>query len=197
MSNLSGLCSFPDLNGSSDLKFVYTPVHGVGQSFAEKAFEQFHFRPFISVEEQKDPDPNFSTVKYPNPEEGKETLECAIRTANREKANFILATDPDADRFALAERKDQHNWKILSGNQLGSLLGWWKWFTWRNKNPHVDVKDVYMLYSTVSSHILKSIGQVEGFNTIETLTGFKWLGNRSDQLIKEKKHVLFAFEEAM
>ena len=54
-----------------------------------------------------------------------------------------------------------------------------------------------MLYSTVSSHILKSIAEVEGFNTIDTLTGFKWLGNKSDELIKNNKHVLFAFEEAM
>lgn len=199
MSRLSCLSSFVDLNVASELKFVYTPVHGVGQRYAEEAFRRFHLSPFISVEEQKAPDPNFSTVKYPNPEEGKETLQCAIQTANREKADFILATDPDADRFALAERVEKKNdqWKILSGNELGTLLGWWKWFTWRNGNPHLDLQDVFMLYSTVSSHILQSIAQVEGFQTIETLTGFKWLGNRADQLIKEKKHVLFAFEEAM
>ena len=76
-------------------------------------------------------------------------------------------------------------------------LGWWRWFTWRNRNPTVDAKDVYMLYSTVSSHVLKSIGQVEGFNTVDTLTGFKWLGNRSHELLNNGKHVLFAFEEAM
>jgi phosphomannomutase len=75
--------------------------------------------------------------------------------------------------------------------------GWWRWFVWRNQNPTVDVKDVYMLYSTVSSHILKSIGEVEGFNTIETLTGFKWLGNKSYELLNDHKHVLFAFEESM
>ena len=201
MTNLSKLCSFPDLNRSTSLKFVYTPVHGVGQPYAEKAFEAFHFSPFISVDEQKSPDPEFSTVKYPNPEEGKETLECAIATANRHNADFILANDPDADRFALAERdstgSSSTGWRILSGNQLGALLGWWKWFTWRNKHPHVDPKNVYMLYSTVSSHVLKSIGQIEGFQTIETLTGFKWLGNQSNELIQQGKHVLFAFEEAM
>ncbi|CAF1413927.1 unnamed protein product [Adineta ricciae] len=201
MSNLSKLCFFPELNSSTPLKFVYTPVHGVGQPYAERAFAAFHFQPFISVDEQKNPDPNFSTVKYPNPEEGKETLECAIRTANKHNADFIIATDPDADRFALAERdtsgSSETGWRILSGNQLGALLGWWRWFTWRNRNPDVNVKDVYMLYSTVSSYILKSIGEVEGFNTIDTLTGFKWLGNRSNELINDKKHALFAFEEAI
>ena len=201
MSHLSHLSYFPDLNAQTPLKFVYTPVHGVGQPYAERAFAAFQFHPFISVDEQKDPDPEFSTVKYPNPEEGKETLECAIRTANKHNADLILANDPDADRFALAERdssgSSSSGWRILSGNQLGTLLGWWRWFTWRNRNPTVNVKDVYMLYSTVSSHILKSIAEVEGFNSIDTLTGFKWLGNRSNELLDQKKHVLFAFEEAM
>jgi len=127
MKNLSNSCYFPELNASTPLKFVYTPVHGVGQPYAELAFSVFKFQPFISVDKQKDPDPNFSTVKYPNPEEGKETLECAIETANQNNADFILATDPDADRFALAERdttgSSETGWRILSGNQLGTLLG--------------------------------------------------------------------------
>jgi phosphomannomutase len=129
MTNLSKLCSFPEMNATTPLKFVYTPVHGVGQPYAEGAFVAFKFQPFISVDKQKDPDPNFSTVKYPNPEEGKETLECAIETANQNNADFIIATDPDADRFALAERgttstsETQTGWRILSGNQLGALLG--------------------------------------------------------------------------
>ncbi|CAF1577322.1 unnamed protein product, partial [Adineta steineri] len=201
ISNLAKLCNFPEINASTPLKFVYTPVHGVGQPYAELAFAAFKFQPFISVDKQKNPDPDFSTVKYPNPEEGKETLECAIETANKNNADFIVATDPDADRFALAERdtsgSSETGWRILTGNQLGALLGWWRWFTWRNRNPTVNVKDVYMLYSTVSSHILKSIGEVEGFNTIDTLTGFKWLGNRSHELLNDKKHVIFGFEEAI
>ena len=77
------------------------------------------------------------------------------------------------------------------------IIGWYQWFTWRNRNPTIDVKDIYMLYSTVSSHILKSIADVEGFNTIETLTGFKWIGNKAHELLNDKKHVLFAFEESM
>ena len=127
ISNLSNLCHFPELNAVTPLKFVYTPVHGVGQPYAEAAFAAFKFQPFFSVLEQKDPDPEFSTVKYPNPEEGKETLECAIATANKNNADFIIATDPDADRFALAERdttnSSQTGWTILTGNQLGALLG--------------------------------------------------------------------------
>ncbi|CAF0827095.1 unnamed protein product [Didymodactylos carnosus] len=199
---LRRLCYFPQLNSSPKApKFVYTPIHGVGQPYAEQAFKVFEFKPFISVTEQKDPDAEFRTVKYPNPEEGQSTLQLAEETANKNQCDFILANDPDADRFALAERDPvgtvESGWRILTGNQLGALLGWWRWFTWRNSNPDVNVDDVYMLYSTVSSHILKSIGEVEGFHIIETLTGFKWLGNKSVELIKDKKHVLFGFEEAI
>jgi phosphomannomutase len=89
---MSNLCFFPEINASTPLKFVYIPVHGVGLPYAEDAFLVFQFRPFISIEKQKNPDPNFSIVKYPNPEEGKETLECAIQIANENNANFILAT---------------------------------------------------------------------------------------------------------
>ncbi len=127
MSELFKLSTFPQLNASTELKFVYTPLHGVGQPYAERAFAVFKFAPFISVPEQSAPDPDFPTVKYPNPEEGKEALECAIRTANEQKADFILSTDPDADRFALAERdttdNNQNQWRIFTGNQLGALLG--------------------------------------------------------------------------
>lgn len=127
ISLLSKLCYFPELNEITPLKFVYTPVHGVGQPYAERAFAAFKLPPFLSVQKQKLPDPNFSTVKYPNPEEGKETLACAIQTGNEHKADFIISTDPDADRFALAERQtkgdNESDWRILTGNQLGALLG--------------------------------------------------------------------------
>lgn len=126
-SEVAKLSFFPEFNEKTALKFVYTPVHGVGQPYAERAFAAFKFPPFISVKEQKDPDPEFSTVKYPNPEEGKETLACAMRTANEHKADFILSTDPDADRFALSERQvkgnNESDWRIFTGNQLGALLG--------------------------------------------------------------------------
>jgi phosphomannomutase len=127
MSELLKLSYFPEVNAATQLKFVYTPIHGVGQPYAERAFATFKFPPFISVQAQSTPDPEFSTVKYPNPEEGKETLACAIQTANEHKADFILSTDPDADRFALAERNTKgdntSDWRILTGNQLGALLG--------------------------------------------------------------------------
>jgi len=127
MSELSKLSNFSEINAITPLKFVYTPMHGVGQPYAERAFATFKFPPFISVKKQSAPDPEFSTVKYPNPEEGTEALACAIQTANEHKADIILATDPDADRFALAEKDTKGHtdsgWRIFTGNQMGALLG--------------------------------------------------------------------------
>jgi phosphoglucomutase / phosphopentomutase len=130
-------------------------------------------------------------------------LNLAIETANKNNSTIILANDPDADRLAIAEKKPNGEWKILNGNETGSLVGWWMWFNFKQKNKHLldndpgYAKNAYMLYSTVSSHILKAIGQKEGFSCEDTLTGFKWMGNRAYELLKENKHVLFSFEEAI
>lgn len=88
-------------------------------------------------------------------------------------------------------------WKVFTGNELGALLGWWSLHCHQIKNPNESYENVYMLSSTVSSKILRSIAKIEGFNFIETLTGFKWMGNKANELLKENKNVLFAFEEAI
>lgn len=91
-------------NATSTLKFVYSAMHGVGYKFIEKAFEIAQLHPVIPVPEQKYPDPEFPTVKFPNPEEGKSSLELSLKLANEIGCNLILANDPDADRLACAER---------------------------------------------------------------------------------------------
>ncbi|GAB5570888.1 glucose 1 [Prionailurus iriomotensis] len=182
------------VNRETKVKFVHTSVHGVGHDFVQSAFKAFDFAPPEAVPEQKDPDPEFPTVKYPNPEEG--TLSFAL--ADKTKARIILANDPDADRLAVAEKQDSGEWRVFSGNELGALLGWWLFTSWKEKNQdHSALKDIYMLSSTVSSKILRAIALKEGFHFEETLTGFKWMGNRARQLIDQGKNVLFAFEEAI
>ncbi|XP_018422734.1 PREDICTED: phosphoglucomutase-2 [Nanorana parkeri] len=197
-SDLQKHCFHRDINKSSKLKFVHTSVHGVGHEFVQSAFQAFSFNPPLAVPEQKDPDPEFPTVKYPNPEEGKGVLKLSFALAEKEGARIILANDPDADRLAIAERKESGEWKVFSGNELGALLGWWIFTCWKEQNPDQSaVKNVYMLASTVSSKILRAIAVQEGFHFEETLTGFKWMGNRAKELIDQGKNVLFAFEEAI
>ncbi|KAG8453582.1 hypothetical protein GDO86_000278 [Hymenochirus boettgeri] len=191
-------CFHRDINKNSKLKFIHTSVHGVGHIFVQSAFKSFSFNAPIAVPEQKDPDPEFSTVKYPNPEEGKGVLKLSFALAEKEGARIILANDPDADRLAVAEKQESGDWKVFSGNELGALLGWWIFTCWKEKNQDPNaVKSMYMLSSTVSSKILRAIAVKEGFHFEETLTGFKWMGNRAKQLIDQGKNVLFAFEEAI
>jgi phosphoglucomutase/phosphopentomutase len=93
--------------------------------------------------------------------------------------------------------KKTGEWKVFTGNELGALLGWWCLYCFKTKYPNEDLKNIYMMSSTVSSMILRSMSQKEGFNFIETLTGFKWMGNKSYELLKQGKKVIFAYEEAI
>ncbi|XP_072476556.1 phosphopentomutase isoform X1 [Notamacropus eugenii] len=196
--DLKKYCFHSDVNKSSALKFVHTSVHGVGHDFVQSAFKAFGFVPPDAVPEQKAPDPEFPTVKYPNPEEGKGVLTLSFALAEKTQAKIILANDPDADRLAVAEKQENGEWKVFSGNETGALLGWWLFTNWKEKNQDQNaLKDLYMLSSTVSSKILRAIALKEGFHFEETLTGFKWMGNRAKQLIDQGKKVLFAFEEAI
>nr|XP_057937717.1 phosphoglucomutase-2 isoform X1 [Doryrhamphus excisus] len=191
-------CHHRDLNKSSDVKIVHTSVHGVGHAFVQSAFKAFDLHPPYAVAEQKDPDPDFPTVVYPNPEEGEGVLTLSFALAQAEGATVVLANDPDADRLAAAERQKSGEWHVFSGNELGALLGWWMFHCWKEQKPEATaVKNVYMLASTVSSKILRAIALKEGFHFEETLTGFKWMGNRAKNLLDGGKTVLFAFEEAI
>ncbi|XP_004564343.1 phosphopentomutase [Maylandia zebra] len=191
-------CHHREINKKSEVKIVHTSVHGVGHTFVQSAFKAFDLRPPYAVEEQKDPDPEFPTVKYPNPEEGEGVLTLSFALAEKEGASVVLANDPDADRLAIAEKQESGRWRVFSGNELGALLGWWLFRCWREQNSDAAaVKNLYMLSSTVSSKILRAIALKEGFHFEETLTGFKWMGNRARDLLDQDKTVLFAFEEAI
>ncbi|KAI8081681.1 uncharacterized protein BX664DRAFT_366909 [Halteromyces radiatus] len=192
---VAALSTFTQDNVKSDIKFVYTAMHGVGTPFAERAFNVFKLSPFIPVKEQVKPDPDFPTVAFPNPEEGKGSLSLAMKTADEHKATLILANDPDADRLAIAEKQKDGEWKIFTGNQIGSVLGaasYEKAIKSGKKSA-----ELAMVASTVSSKFLERMGQVEGFRFEESLTGFKWIGNAAMQLEKEGYQVIFSFEEAI
>lgn len=165
MEELSTLCFHRELNTQSPLKFVHSSFHGVGHAYVQKAFQAFGFPPPIPVPEQMDPDPNFSTVSCPNPEEGESVLELSLRLAEREGARIVLATDPDADRLAVAEQCDKCGWKIFTGNELAALLGWWMLLNWKETHPDpAEIECVYMLATAVSSRILKTMAEMEGFH---------------------------------
>lgn len=186
--------------------FVYTPMHGVGLPFFTEAIgrmprgDQDASGSQISmhtVSEQAEPDPDFSTVKFPNPEE-KGALDLAIRDATRLRYKLIIANDPDADRLAVAEyislAGNQTMWRQFTGNEIGILLASYTLELYQTAHK---AGNLAMLSSTVSSGMLKAMAEAEGFRFVETLTGFKWLGNVAQHLTAEGYKVAFAFEEAL
>jgi len=173
-------------------EFVYTPMHGVGLKYMCDALNSTGMTNAMTVVlDQAYPDPKFPTVEFPNPEE-KGALDRAIATADKNGIPLILANDPDADRFAVAE-KIAGRWHQFTGDQIGVLLGYHCFQRMDTVEEGVD----YMLTSTVSSQMLSFIAAEEGFSVAETLTGFKWLGNRTLDLRKAGKRVHFAYEEAL
>ncbi|XP_047450564.1 glucose 1,6-bisphosphate synthase [Mugil cephalus] len=198
MDELSSLCFHRDLNTRCALKFVHSSFHGVGHVFVQQAFQVFGFAPPIAVPEQRDPDPDFPTVRCPNPEEGASVLELSLLLAEKENARVVVVTDPDADRLAVAENVDGCGWKVFTGNEMAALLGWWMFFNWKETHPDPgDTQNVFMLATTVSSKILQTLARIEGFNYEETLPGFKWIGNRIHELSKTGNRVIFSFEESI
>ncbi|KAF2274852.1 uncharacterized protein EI97DRAFT_434755 [Westerdykella ornata] len=176
-----------------DFKFIYTPLHGVGKRVMDLCMDKLGLAShMIIVEAQAQPDPDFPTVKFPNPEE-KGALDLAIQTADEADKSLILASDPDADRLAVAERASG-KWHIYTGNQLGILLASYLIESYAGNTPR---EKLAMLASTVSSRMLQALAAKEGFYFKETLTGFKWLGNVARDLAKDGYEVLYAFEEAL
>ena len=175
-------------------RFVYTPMHGVGLKYMVDAIgsvTSIDGSLMTIVEQQAQPDPDFSTVRFPNPEE-KGALDLAMSTADRAGISLILANDPDADRFAFAEKVGAE-WYQFKGDEVGILLADFL----RLKILPGAKSDHYMLTSAVSSQMLSCMSTEHEFSVEETLTGFKWLGNRGLDLQKGGKKVHFAYEEAL
>ena len=175
------------------LDFVYTPMHGVGLVPMEAILKASDSRDrVVTVHEQAHPDAEFPTVVYPNPEEAG-SLDLAKATADRDSVRLILANDPDADRFAVAEKLDDGSWHQFTGDQVGILLAE---YLIKGVKPS-EPGDEWMLTTAVSSQMLSVVAEAQGIAIEETLTGFKWLGNRALELEGKGKKVHFAYEEAL
>lgn len=166
-----------------DINYVYTAMHGVGYEVLSKTLAKAGLPQPSIVAEQVWPDGTFPTVNFPNPEE-KGALDLAIKVAKERNAEFIIANDPDADRLAVALPDAQGNWKPLHGNVIGCFLGWYL-----AKQYHAQGKKGILACSLVSSPALAEIAKKYGFESEETLTGFKYIGKVNG--------LLFGFEEAL
>jgi phosphoglucomutase len=189
----------PAANAASKLRVVYTAMQGIGREATERVLSDFGLPPFVPCVEQVDPDPDFSTLPFPNPEE-KGALDLAIATADRENVPVVMAHDPDADRFALAERRSgggDDGWRIFTGNEIALLLADWTWRHHLAAHPDCDRSKAVMLASTVSSKVLGAMSRHAedgGFAFEETLTGFKWIGNKAKECADAGMAVIMAYE---
>ena len=169
--------SDPDITGSSDTKnlnIVYTPLHGVGKFTLEKVFAALDFPEPIVVAEQAEPDGDFPTAAFPNPEE-EGALDLALALAAKSNADLLLANDPDADRLCVSLPDKSGNWQTLTGNELGVLLADYCINSFSTKNTDL------VATTCVSSQLLGRMAKANDISYEETLTGFQWIG-RADKI---------------
>ena len=170
-----------NLHQAKAQKIVYTAMHGVGTKTLLSVFEKAKFTMPILVAEQSEPNPDFPTVAFPNPEEPG-AIDLAIKLAQKESADLVIANDPDADRCAIAAKDTSGNWRMLRGDELGTIFA-----HYISKNQNVSGQ----VFGTtiVSSSALAKIASNSGASFIETLTGFKWLSKIAN--------LTFGYEEAI
>ena len=172
----------------SDIKIVYTPLHGTGNIPVRKALEGMNIS---VVKEQELPDGNFSTVRSPNPEE-KDALTLALKQAEAEGADLVLGTDPDCDRVGVGVK---HNgaYTLITGNQMGALL---VNFVLSMKKDSLNSKST-LVKTIVTSELGANIGRRFGLNIVDTLTGFKYIGEQINKYeISGEKEFVIDYEES-
>ncbi|OEK00632.1 phosphoglucomutase [Roseivirga sp. 4D4] len=176
----------------SDLKIVFSPIHGTSITLVPEVLERKGFKNLTVVEEQAEPNGNFPTVVYPNPEE-KEAMTMALEKAKSIDADLVMATDPDADRVGIAAKNNQGEFELLNGNQAAALLIYFLLSKWK-ENGKLDGNQM-IIKTIVTSDLLNRIAESFDVDCPDTLTGFKFIA----ALIKElegKKEFIGGGEES-
>jgi phosphomannomutase len=193
---LDAICALaPPPASAAWLRFVYTPLHGVAGQLALRAFEQAGFAAPDLVEAQAEPDPDFPTVRFPNPEEPG-TLDLALAQARRSADDLVIANDPDGDRLAVAVPDPDlpGGWRTLTGDQVGALLG--AFLLGRlSADPDVRMQEQLFVSTIVSGSLLPKIVAAAGAQYVQTLTGFKWIARAAD--LRAGNRFAFGYEEAL
>ncbi|WFD10516.1 phospho-sugar mutase [Tepidibacter hydrothermalis] len=178
---------------SDEFKIVYTPLHGTGNIPVRRVLKEVGFKNVMVVKEQEMPDPNFSTVDYPNPEE-KQALKLGIELAKKENANLVIGTDPDCDRVGIAV-KNNGEYICLNGNQVGALLTKYILDNLSKDNKLLD--NSVIINTIVTSDLGEKIAKSYNVETLKTLTGFKFIGEKIKEFEQDKdKNFVLGYEES-
>lgn len=177
-----------------DIKIIFTPIHGTGNLPIRRVLSEVGFKNVSVVKEQEMPDSNFSTVAYPNPEE-KEVFDIAIEMAKTDGADIIIGTDPDCDRVGVVVKDNNGEYIVLNGNQVGSLL-----VDYVMSNKAEEIKEMHnpMIVKTiVTSELGAEIAKSYNVGCVDTLTGFKFIGEKIHQYEEDKSATfVMGYEES-
>jgi phosphoglucomutase len=178
---LKTLSVYPEvIAAQSDLKIVYTPIHGTGITLVPKVLEAYGFKNVHVVEEQATPDGNFPTVAYPNPEES-ETMRIGLEKAKALNADILLGTDPDADRVGIGVKNHKGEWVLMNGNQTAVLAFAYMMEARRAKG--IAAPNDMVVTTIVTTEMINEVARQNEVNCYNVLTGFKWIA----ELVKEKE----------
>jgi phosphoglucomutase len=184
----------PKIAEETDITVVFTPLHGTANKPARNGLNALGYQQVHVVAEQELPDPEFSTVKSPNPEEHA-AFELAIRDGNRLSADLLIATDPDADRLGIAVKDDAGEYVVLTGNQTGALL---LDYILSQKVKKGTLPSNGIVFKTiVTSELGRKVAEAYGIQTEDVLTGFKFIAEKIEEYQASGKHTfLFGYEES-
>lgn len=181
MNMVKGLSVYPDVCAAQhDLKIVYTSIHGTGITLVPKVLAKFGFTNVNVVEEQSNPDGNFPTVVYPNPEE-KEAMSIGLRKAQELDADILLGTDPDSDRVGIGIKNDKGEWVLMNGNQTAVLA--FNYMIEARKTKGIAQPNDMVIKTIVTTNMIDTIAAANNVACYNVLTGFKWIS----AMIKEKE----------
>jgi phosphoglucomutase len=178
---VKSLSVYPEvIADQKDLKIVYTPIHGTGITLVPRVLSEFGFTNVTIVEEQANPDGNFPTVGYPNPEES-ETMSIGLAKAKALDADILLGTDPDADRVGIGVKNHKGEWVLMNGNQTAVLA--FAYMMEARKAKGIAQPNDMVITTIVTSEMINQVAKQNQVNCYNVLTGFKWIA----ELIKEKE----------
>jgi len=173
-----------------DFRVVYTPLHGSGNKLVRRVLNEIGVKNVFVVPEQEQPDGNFPTVKSPNPENS-EAFTLAIKYAKEHNADIILGTDPDSDRIGVVVRKTDGEYEVLNGNQTGALLC--EFILRKMEEGRTLPADGAVIKTIVTTEMVRAIAKNYGIETIDVLTGFKFIGEKIKEFEYEGKNDKFIF----
>ncbi|HES2077075.1 TPA: phospho-sugar mutase [Streptococcus pyogenes] len=181
-------------NFGKDMKIVYTPLHGTGEMLTRRALAQAGFESVVVVESQAKADPDFSTVKSPNPE-SQAAFALAEELGREVDADVLVATDPDADRLGVEIRQPDGSYKNLSGNQIGAIIA--KYILEAHKTAGTLPENAALAKSIVSTELVTKIAESYGTTMFNVLIGFKFIAEKIQEFEEKQNHTyMFGFEES-